>query len=85
MAGCRGCWRQGCDRPGEPGADAARDDTQWPTPASRDYPNSQESQEARTIHGGAGYPISWSTFLHPVLSDPRWPAISQPPGPCAGA
>jgi len=44
---------------------------QWPTPASRDFrtPNSQESQESRTIHGGEQLPnFVEHHFSHPVLS-----------------
>jgi len=44
---------------------------QWPTPASRDFrtPNSQESQESRTIHGGEQLPnFVEHHFLRPVLS-----------------
>lgn len=45
---------------------------QWPTPASRDFrtPNSQESQESRTIHGGEQLPnfVEHHFSLHPVLS-----------------
>ena len=56
--------------------------TQWPTPASRDFrtPNSQESQESRTIHGGEQLPnFVEHHFSHPVLSTLDGRELSLPP------
>ena len=55
---------------------------QWPTPASRDFrtPNSQESQESRTIHGGEQLPnFVEHHFSHPVLSTLDGRELSPPP------
>lgn len=54
--------------------------TQWPTPASRDFrtPNSQESQESRTIHGGEQLPnFVEHHFSHPALSTHDGPGSSE--------
>lgn len=53
---------------------------QWPTPASRDFrtPNSQESQESRTIHGGEQLPnFVEHHFSHPALSTHDGPGSSE--------
>ena len=77
-AGCRGCWRPGCDRPGNPGRDAAHDDGPVADAGQPGLPHPEQPGEPGEPHDpwrGAAAQFRGAPLFAPGPVDPRWPAI----------